>query len=98
MNGVFKMDRFFMIFGFIGQAMFSGRFLIQWIASEKKQKSVIPNLFWTLSILGSLMLLIYAIYRKDPVIILGQAFGLIVYIRNLMIIRKNKKKINKEGI
>ncbi len=92
------MDRFFMIFGFIGQAMFSGRFLIQWIASEKKQKSVIPNLFWTLSILGSLMLLIYAIYRKDPVIILGQAFGLIVYIRNLMIIRKNKKNINKEGI
>lgn len=92
------MDRFFMIFGFIGQAMFSGRFLIQWIASEKKQKSVIPNLFWRLSILGSLMLLIYAIYRKDPVIILGQAFGLIVYIRNLMIIRKNKKNINKEGI
>ena len=85
------MEKIFMILGFTGQAMFSGRFLVQWIASEKKRKSVLPHAFWTLSILGSLILLIYAIYRKDPVIILGQAFGLIVYIRNLIIIKKNKK-------
>ena len=85
------MEKIFMILGFTGQAMFSGRFLVQWIASEKKKKSVFPHAFWTLSILGILILLIYAIYRKDPVIILCQAFGLIVYIRNLIIIKKNKK-------
>lgn len=59
------MDKFFMILGFTGQAMFSGRFLVQWIASEKKKKSVFPHAFWTLSILGSLILLIYAIYKRS---------------------------------
>ena len=85
------MEKIFMILGFTGQAMFSGRFLVQWIASEKKRKSVLPHAFWTLSILGSLLLLIYATYRKDPVIMMGQAFGLIVYIRNFIIIKKSKK-------
>jgi lipid-A-disaccharide synthase-like uncharacterized protein len=73
--------------GFLGQAMFSGRFVVQWIASEKKKASVIPVAFWWLSIGGGTALLAYAIHRKDPVFILGQAAGLLVYGRNLAFLR-----------
>jgi lipid-A-disaccharide synthase-like uncharacterized protein len=73
-----------------GQAIFAMRFLIQWIASEKKKESHIPLLFWYLSLLGSIILLLYAIHRKDPVFILGQSTGFIVYIRNLMLIYKKR--------
>ncbi len=76
--------------GFLAQAMFSARFLVQWLASERMKKSVIPLAFWWLSLLGGSMLLAYAIWRKDPVIILGQATGLVVYTRNLMLIRRNR--------
>ena len=69
--------------GFFGQAMFFGRFFIQWIASEKAKKSVIPKAFWHFSIAGGLILLIYSIYRKDPVFIAGQGLGLFIYLRNL---------------
>ena len=62
---------FFMILGFVGQFFFSMRFVVQWIASEKNKKSVVPLSFWIFSVLGSSLLLIYAIYRKDPVFILG---------------------------
>jgi lipid-A-disaccharide synthase-like uncharacterized protein len=75
-----------------GQAIFAMRFLIQWIASEKKKESHIPLLFWYLSLLGSIILLLYAIHRKDPVFILGQSTGFIVYIRNLMLIYKKRWK------
>lgn len=85
------MANFFMGLGLIGQLLFSGRFLVQWIASEKKKKSIVPVSFWILSILGSSFLLIYAIYKKDPVFILGQSFGFIVYIRNLILINKKRK-------
>ena len=85
------MSNFFMGLGLIGQLLFSGRFLVQWIASEKKKKSIVPVSFWILSILGSSFLLIYAIYKKDPVFILGQSFGFIVYIRNLILINKKRK-------
>ena len=88
------MGKIFIILGLAGQLMFSTRFLVQWIASEKRKKSVVPISFWFLSLFGSFLLLIYAIYRKDIVFTLGQLFGFIVYIRNLLII-KNTKKIEK---
>ncbi len=80
---------FWLCVGLTGQAFFTMRFLVQWIVTEKKRKSVIPTLFWYCSILGSLFLLSYAIYRQDPVFILGQSFGSIVYIRNLYFIYRN---------
>lgn len=86
---------FFMILGFIGQAMFSMRFIIQWIASEKVKKSVIPFSFWIFSLSGSSLLLIYAIYRKDPVFILGQAPNLLIYSRNIWLIKKKNKVVVK---
>jgi len=88
------MEKIFIILGLAGQLMFSARFLVQWIVSEKRKKSVVPISFWFLSLFGSFLLLIYAIYRKDIVFTLGQLFGFIVYIRNLLII-KNTKKIEK---
>lgn len=80
----------FLVIGFVGQGLFSMRFIIQWLASEKAKKSVIPFSFWTLSLSGSVFLLIYAIYKKDPVFILGQAPNVLIYSRNIYLIRKNK--------
>ena len=74
--------------GFLGQFFFFTRFLIQWIASERKKQSVIPNLFWYLSLLGGSILLVYALYRRDPVFIVGQAVGIFVYLRNLWLIHR----------
>ena len=79
-----------LILGLMGQALFSMRFLIQWIHSEKHKKSVIPTAFWYFSLAGGLTLLSYAILRQDPVFIIGQGMGLFVYIRNLMLIRKEQ--------
>jgi lipid-A-disaccharide synthase-like uncharacterized protein len=76
--------------GFAGQVLFSARFLVQWIASEVKRRSVIPLAFWFLSLGGSLVLLSYAIYRRDPVFIVGQSAGLIVYTRNLALIKRER--------
>jgi lipid-A-disaccharide synthase-like uncharacterized protein len=78
--------------GFLAQALFSARFLVQWIASERARKSVIPVAFWFFSIAGGLLLLIYALYRRDPVFIAGQALGLIVYLRNLYFIIVNGRQ------
>jgi lipid-A-disaccharide synthase-like uncharacterized protein len=78
--------------GFVGQALFSARFLVQWIVSERKSESVIPVAFWVFSIFGGAFLLAYAIYRKDPVFILGQGAGMLVYARNLMLIRKSSTR------
>lgn len=86
---MFKWD-LFMLVGLVGQAMFSMRFIIQWIASEKAGKSVIPFSFWVFSLGGSALLLLYAIYRKDPVFILGQAPNLLIYSRNIWLIKKGK--------
>jgi len=86
------MEKIFIILGLAGQLMFSARFLVQWIASEKRKKSVVPISFWFLSLFGSFLLLIYAIYRKDIVFTLGQLFGFIVYIRNLLIIKNTEKR------
>ena len=76
------------------QSLFASRFIIQWIYSEKKGESSIPVIFWYLSIFGGLGLLIYALFRKDPVIILGQSFGIIIYLRNLILIYKKKNENN----
>lgn len=74
--------------GFFGQAMFSMRFLVQWIASEKRKQSVVPLAFWYFSIAGGMILFSYAIYRLDPVFILGQGLGLFIYGRNLWLIHR----------
>lgn len=74
------------LIGLFGQFLFSMRFFVQWVASERRKQSVIPISFWYLSIAGSAVLLLYAIRREDPVFILGQAFGTFVYVRNLMLI------------
>ncbi|PCI05928.1 MAG: lipid A biosynthesis [Hyphomicrobiales bacterium] len=77
--------------GFGAQMMFSMRFLIQWIASEKARASIVPETFWYFSFAGGAMLLVYAIYRVDPVFIMGQATGLLIYSRNIYFIWNNKK-------
>jgi lipid-A-disaccharide synthase-like uncharacterized protein len=79
---------FWLTIGFLGQAIFTARFLVQWLVSEQKQDSVVPVAFWWLSLLGGVTLLAYAIFRRDPVIITGQSMGLVVYTRNLMLVNK----------
>ncbi|KAA3613419.1 MAG: hypothetical protein DWQ01_02530 [Planctomycetota bacterium] len=76
--------------GLVGQAVFMARFLVQWIASEKAGRSVMPVAFWWLSLAGATLLFIYAVLRADPVFILAQTFGSVVYVRNLMLIRETK--------
>jgi lipid-A-disaccharide synthase-like uncharacterized protein len=72
--------------GLLGQALFSMRFIVQWIASERRRRSVVPRAFWYFSIGGGATLLLYALYRRDPVFIIGQGAGLFVYARNLWLI------------
>jgi len=86
-----SLEIFFLIVGFLGQGLFASRFIVQWIHSERMKASSIPINFWYLSIFGGITLLIYAIFRKDPVIILGQSFGILIYLRNLILIYKSKK-------
>lgn len=75
-----------LVLGFAAQALFSARFLVQWIASERQHRSVVPRLFWYFSVAGGALLLAYAIHRRDPVFIVGQGAGLIVYLRNLQLL------------
>ena len=82
--------KWLLILGFSGQIAFSLRFIVQWVRSEIKKESHIPIAFWYFSIIGGILLLLYAIFRKDPVIIVGQGMGLIVYARNLRLIHKKK--------
>jgi len=81
---------YWLIIGFLGQALFSMRFLVQWWASERQRRSVIPLAFWFFSVAGGITLLGYAIYRQDPVFIVGQAGGLIIYTRNLYFIYRER--------
>jgi lipid-A-disaccharide synthase-like uncharacterized protein len=92
----FRLD-FWLILGFIGQAMFTMRFLIQWIASEKRKESVIPVAFWYFSLGGGLIVLTYAIYRMDPVFILAYLPGNFIYFRNLWFIYKKRKASSVAG-
>jgi lipid-A-disaccharide synthase-like uncharacterized protein len=87
---VIKLD-WWVLLGFAAQALFTARFLVQWIASERAGRSVIPVAFWFFSIGGGLLLLVYALYRKDPVFIAGQAFGVFVYLRNLYFVRREQQ-------
>lgn len=80
------------VIGFIGQTIFASRFLIQWIVSERASKSIIPNIFWWISIVGSIILLSYAIHKEDPVFIVGQSCGFLIYARNLYLIKRKNKK------
>ena len=90
-GGMLPLEKFWYIFGFVGQATFASRFIVQWIVSEKAKKSIVPIHFWFLSILGGIILFIYAIHIRDAVFIVGQGSGLIVYSRNLVLINKHKK-------
>ncbi len=83
---------YWLAIGFLGQALFTARFLVQWAVSEKQRASVVPVAFWWLSLCGGSTLLAYAVHRQDPVIVLGQAMGLFVYIRNLMLVAKSKRR------
>lgn len=77
------------VLGLVGQAVFSLRFLVQWIESERAGRSVVPDSFWYLSIAGAMLLLIYAIWRRDPVFVLGQSAGFVIYARNLALRRRD---------
>ena len=79
-----------LIVGFVGQALFASRFILQWLASERAKRSVVPTAFWYFSLAGSTVLLAYAIHRADPVFIVGQSTGLFIYLRNLHLIRRGK--------
>jgi lipid-A-disaccharide synthase-like uncharacterized protein len=89
---------FWIIFGFIGQTMFTVRFLMQWIASEKKKESVIPVSFWYFSLGGGMILLGYAIHRMDPVFILAYLPGIFIYFRNLHFINKKRQSVQHPSI
>jgi lipid-A-disaccharide synthase-like uncharacterized protein len=77
----------------MGQLLFSARFVVQWLKSEKEKKSVIPTAFWYFSISGGIVLLTYALHKQDPVFILGQSLGLFIYMRNVQLIRKERKRL-----
>ena len=77
------------LLGLVGQAVFSLRFLVQWIESERAGRSVVPESFWYLSIVGSMLLLVYAVWRRDPVFVLGQSAGFVIYARNLALRRRD---------
>ena len=94
---VAKFD-FWLAFGLIAQLFFTARFLVQWISSERAGKSVVPMAFWFFSIGGGVMTLVYGIVKREPVIIIGQALATIIYIRNIMLIVKNRGRASETGL
>ncbi len=85
-------ETWLVIFGFIAQSMFFMRFAVQWIVSERARKSVVPEMFWYFSIAGGLLMFIYAVLREDPVIMLGQSTGIVIYSRNIYFIWREKRR------
>lgn len=83
--------RLWMVIGFLGQAMFTMRFVVQWVTSERASRSVTPVAFWYFSLAGGAILFGYAIHRRDPVFILGQGMGLVIYLRNLQLIARYRR-------
>lgn len=79
-----------LVIGFLGQALFGSRFFVQWVASERRRRSIVPVAFWYLSIAGSALLLAYALHRHDPVFVVGQLSGFFIYTRNLYFIRRSR--------
>ena len=86
------------LIGLIAQFMFSMRFIVQWVATEKARASIVPETFWYFSLAGGAMLLAYAVYRMDPVFVLGQASGLVIYVRNIHFIWLGKRAVSPPGI
>jgi lipid-A-disaccharide synthase-like uncharacterized protein len=87
------LEHIWLAIGFLGQGLFFGRWVVQWIVSEKKAESQIPVSFWYMSLVGGLITLAYAIYREDPVFLAGQSIGSMVYVRNLMLISRANQPI-----
>jgi lipid-A-disaccharide synthase-like uncharacterized protein len=85
------------VLGFVAQAMFTMRFIVQWLASEREKRSVVPIAFWFFSLGGGTLLLVYAIQRQDPVFIAGQAMGLLIYVRNLKLIFNERRRLSASG-
>lgn len=81
---------FWVAFGLMGQILFGSRFIVQWISSERRKVSHIPIVFWYLSLTGGVVTTLYAIHRRDPVFVIGQGAGLLVYVRNLMLIYRGR--------
>jgi lipid-A-disaccharide synthase-like uncharacterized protein len=91
-------DKIWLVVGFLAQAIFSARFIVQWIASERTGRSVVPDAFWLISLAGGSLLFAYAVYRRDPVFMVGQATGVFIYTRNLILINREKKRIGKADV
>ena len=83
-----RLDPFWFAVGMLGQAVFVSRFVVQWLASERAGRSIVPKAFWWLSLSGAALLLVYAVHRRDLVFVLGQSFGWLVYSRNLVLLRR----------
>lgn len=83
-----KAETIWLLIGLCGQGIFSARFIVQWLISEKQKRSIIPHAFWYLSLVGGITLFLYALYKRDPVFIIGQATGVIIYVRNIMLIQR----------
>jgi lipid-A-disaccharide synthase-like uncharacterized protein len=88
---VLKFD-FWLAFGIVAQLLFTARFLVQWLVSEREGQSVMPLSFWYFSMAGGAMTLVYGIVRREPIIIMGQALAVIIYVRNLMLIFRNRAR------
>ena len=97
LQGLSQLDRLWIAVGFLGQFLFMMRFLWQWVQSERRRRSYIPLAFWYFSLAGGTVLLAYAIHRRDPVFITGQALGLVVYLRNLALIRGERRRTAPAG-
>jgi lipid-A-disaccharide synthase-like uncharacterized protein len=93
MSNINNYETLWLIFGFAGQGFFGIRFFLQWLKSEKEQKSIIPDTFWYFSIAGGISLFAYAVHKGDPVFMLGNFLGIFVYSRNLYFVRKAKKRL-----
>lgn len=85
-------ENYWIAVGFAGQLLFTSRFLVQWLASERRRESVVPVAFWWLSLGGGMTLLTYALYRQDPVFIAGQGMGIFIYLRNLMLLSRTARE------
>ncbi|MBX9618714.1 MAG: lipid-A-disaccharide synthase N-terminal domain-containing protein [Hyphomicrobiales bacterium] len=88
---------FWLLFGLIAQLLFTARFLVQWIASERAGRSVVPTAFWFFSIIGGGMTLVYGIIRREPIIIIGQLLAIFIYVRNLVLIARTPKTRDGDG-
>ena len=89
-------EQIWIAFGLTGQLLFTARFVVQWLSSEREKRSVVPPSFWYFSIGGALMLLVYAIYKRDIVFTFGQSSGLFIYVRNLQLIRNANQRVARQ--